>query len=189
MSRLITPEGILSYPHLFEPQQPKGGEGKAKYSAALIFLAGTDLSEMKKAAIAAGVEKWGETKFADMVKKKQIRMPFREGEEKGYPDGSTFINIRSDNQPGVVDRIQDPKTGKPRVITDEGEVYAGCRVRASVSAFAYDTNGNKGVTFGLNNIQKLGDGERLDGRTRAEDDFDAEAPSAENAAALDGLLD
>lgn len=188
MSRTITPEGIMSYPHVFEPQKPKGN-GKAKYSTAIIFLAGTDLSELKRVVTTVGVEKFGADRFADMVKKKQIRLPFREGEEKGYPDGSIFINVRSDNQPGVVDRIQDPKTGKPRVITDESEIYAGCRVRASVTAFYYDTDGNKGITFGLNNIQKLGDGERLDGRTRAEDDFDAEAPSAENAAALDGLLD
>ncbi|GAY71780.1 ssDNA-binding protein, partial [Streptococcus canis] len=31
--------------------------------------------------------------------------------------------------------------------------------------------GNKGIACGLNNLQKLRDGEPLGGRTRAEDDF------------------
>ena len=141
---------------------------------------------------AVGIAKFGEAKYREMVKKKQLKLPFREGAEKDYADGSTFINVRSTNQPGVVDRIADPATGKPRVITEAAEVYAGCFVRASLAAFYYDTEGNKGITFGLNNVQKLRDcapDQRLDGRKRAEDEFDAEAPSAENAAGLDGLLD
>ena len=37
----------------------------------------------------------------------------------------------------------------------------------------YDTDGNKGVTLFLNNVQKVRDGDRLAGRPDAEDDFDA----------------
>lgn len=187
MSKVITPEAILSYPQLFEARSVDGS--KAKFSCALVFLEGTDLKALKDAVTAVGVAKYGADKFADMVKRNALKLPFRKGEEKSYPDGSIFINVRSDQQPGVVDRVADPKTGKPRVITDEREIYAGCRVRASINAYCYDTSGNKGITFGLNNVQKLGDGERLDGKTRAEDDFTAEAPSVENAAGLDGLLD
>ena len=32
-------------------------------------------------------------------------------------------------------------------------------------------NGNNGVACGLNNVQKVADGEPLTGRSRAEDDF------------------
>ena len=41
------------------------------------------------------------------------------------------------------------------------------------TAYGYDKAGNKGVAFGLQNLQKLGDGERFSGRTAAEDDFDS----------------
>jgi hypothetical protein len=43
----------------------------------------------------------------------------------------------------------------------------------SVTAYAYDVSGNKGVTLGLNNVQMYGGGERLLGGPRAEDEFDA----------------
>ena len=39
-------------------------------------------------------------------------------------------------------------------------------------AFTYDTKGNKGVSFGLNNVQKVKDDEPLGNFSRAEDDFD-----------------
>ena len=44
---------------------------------------------------------------------------------------------------------------------------------ATLNVFAYDKAGNRGVSFRLNNVQKLDDGERLDGRLKAEDDFEA----------------
>jgi hypothetical protein len=43
--------------------------------------------------------------------------------------------------------------------------------RASINFYAFNTNGNKGIACGLNNIQKLRDGEPLGGKSRAEDDF------------------
>jgi hypothetical protein len=42
---------------------------------------------------------------------------------------------------------------------------------ASVNFYAFNSNGNRGVACGLNNIQKLRDGEPLGGRSRPEDDF------------------
>lgn len=184
MSKIITPKAMLSYPHLFTPQAAQDG-GKEKYSCALVFDADTDISFLKKAAIETAIEKWGE-KAKDMIRKGQLRMPFRDGGEKDYPEGSTFINVRSDRQPGIVSLIPDPKTGRPLPITDPDDVYAGAIVRASIAPFAYDTNGNRGVSFALNNIQKLADGERIDGRTRAEDEFDAD-PNA--VASLEDLTD
>ena len=47
-------------------------------------------------------------------------------------------------------------------------------MRASFTAFAYDNNGNVGVSFGLNNVQKLREGTRLDNRVAATDEFTAD---------------
>ena len=48
--------------------------------------------------------------------------------------------------------------------------------RQSLSFYAFNTNGNKGVACGLGNIQKIRDGEPLGaGRVSAESDFGAPA--------------
>jgi hypothetical protein len=58
-------------------------------------------------------------------------------------------------------------------IIKESDIYAGCYVRAALNAAPYNFEGNKGVTFFLNHIQKWEDGEPLGGVTRAEDVFEA----------------
>jgi hypothetical protein len=176
MSALITPKGRLSYPHLFEPQIPPN-QTEPVYSCTLVFEDGTDLSALEKEVERVAKDKWGD-KYAALQKTGKIRSPFRlDGEEKGYPEGSVFINIKSKAAPGIVS-IFPGDDGKPAKITDPSQIYAGCFARASVRAFAYDTQGNKGVSFALNNIQKLADGDRLDGRMRAEDEFEADANAA-----------
>ena len=188
MSRsVITPECVLSYPHLFEPRETPSGE--LKYSASFIFNKDADLSGLRRAAKEAAVARWGD-KAAAMIKSRQLRMPFRDGAEKadsrGYGPGKVFINASSERAPGVVDRYAGPD-GKPRPIDDPEAIYPGCLVRASLAAFAYDQAGNRGVAFALNNVQKLGEGERLDGRLPAEDEFAAleDAPVDLELAAFD----
>ena len=39
----------------------------------------------------------------------------------------------------------------------------------SIVFYAYNANGNKGIACGLQNLQKLEDGEPLGGRSRAEE--------------------
>ncbi len=174
---LITPEAILNWPAIFEPKMAPGAT-EAKYSCVLIFPEGTDLSALKAAAMEAFREKWGD-KTKGLLEAGRLKSPFRtDAEEKGYPAGSTFLTATSKTPPGVVDRFAGAD-GKPKAITDPVELYSGCKVRASISFYAYDTNGNRGVAVGLRNLQKLGEGQRLDGRKKAEDEFDAlEAPPA-----------
>ena len=172
---IITPVATLSYPHLYEPQlpDPDKPDEKPKYSCALTFGKSEDLTAMKRVAIAAAKERWGGEAEA-MIRAGKLRMPFRPGEEKDYPEGSTFMNVRSINKPGIVSRIPDPTTGRPMPIVDADEIYPGCQVKASLGVFAYDVKGNRGVSFGLNNVQKWADGERLDHVQKAEDEFDAD---------------
>ena len=69
-------------------------------------------------------------------------------------------------KPGVVDQNVQP-------IIEAEEMYAGCYARATLTAYAFDTAGNRGVAFGLQNIQKIRDGEPFTGREKAEDEFEA----------------
>jgi hypothetical protein len=138
-----------------------------------VFEKGTDLAELKKAALAAATEKFG-AKAEGLIRDGKLKMPFRnDGEEKGYPEGSVFMNVKNKAKPGIVG-IYPGADGKPLPIDDPAQIYAGCKVRASLRAYAYDVSGNKGVAFSLGNLQKMADGDRLDGRVRATDEFEAD---------------
>lgn len=172
-NKLITPEARLSFPALFTPRAPmEGSPGEPKYGCTLLFPKTADLSALKAAASAAVKEKWPNGA------PKGLRSPFRDGDEKdldGYA-GCIFINVTSKQKPGVVDESLQP-------IIEAGGIYAGCYVRASVRAYAYEKAGNRGVAFGLNNIQKLRDGEPFGGGpSKAEDDFEAVASAQAKAA-------
>jgi hypothetical protein len=67
-----------------------------------------------------------------------------------------------------VDKTCDP-------IMERSAIYSGVYARASVNFYAFNSNGNKGIACGLNNIQKLRDGQPLGGKSRAEDDFATES--------------
>ena len=92
------------------------------------------------------------------------------------PGGLSALNSLA---PGVVSRWADPNDPKrrPLKITDPSLIFAGCTVKASVNPFAYEQTGNRGVAFGMQNIQlwQNQDVERLDNRASAEDEFTAEA--------------
>ena len=61
-----------------------------------------------------------------------------------------------------------------RQILERSEVYSGVYGRASINLYAFNSNGNRGIACGLNNLQKISDGEPLGGKSRAEDDFSTE---------------
>lgn len=56
-------------------------------------------------------------------------------------------------------------------ILTRSEVYSGVYGRASISFYAFNSNGNRGIACGLNNLQKIRDGEPLGGRASVESDF------------------
>ena len=170
-TRALTPVGLLVFPALFEPKSFENGP--ERYSAVLIFdeeaQKTAEFLNLKRVASVAAREKFGEK----MPPK--FRNPFRDGEEKevaGFGEGKVFISVTSKNKPLVVDRKK--VEGKFPIITDEERLYSGCYVRCSVNAFSYDRSGNKGVSFGLNNVQFVRDGERLaiGGRSNPNSDFD-----------------
>lgn len=169
---LITPKARLAFPALFEARSYNNQP--AKFSATLVFdKAAQATPEFAKLKAAAGAA--AKAKFGDKIPK-TLKSPFRDGEEKdgvaGFNEDDVFINITSKRKPRVVDR--NKVDGKFPDITDEDRVYPGCYVRASVSVYAYDKDGGKGVAFGMNNVQFLDDGERIasGGGSRAEGDFD-----------------
>lgn len=187
MSNIVTSEVRFAFVNLFKPR--KNDQGKEKYGVTLLFphpskLTGPALAEynacmakLKQAAAEAAKEKWGD-KLPN-----GLRTPFRNqgdkaGEYAGYEDGAIFLNVTSEQRPEVVDETVQP-------ILEPSRIYSGCYGRVSLRAFAYDNSGNKGVSFGLQNVQKLRDGEPLGGRGPASADFQPMTAAGGGAGAAD----
>ena len=168
--KLITPPFTGSYVTLFQPRQVNN-QGDPKYSVQMIFDKKADLKEFRAAIKEVAIEAFG-PKAADIFdgNKLKLHSPLRDGDEEreDRPEykGTVFANASSKKKPGIVDRERSP------VVSDE-DCYSGCTMRASVALFSYDTNGNKGIGVGLNNVQVIKKGAHLDGRKAAEDEFEA----------------
>jgi hypothetical protein len=154
---IITPEFRLCFPQLSEPKAFEGSN-RELYSVVMLFPKSADISEIKKIVNEAAVAKWPN---AEARKKLGLKNPIRDGDSKTEEwgdefKGHWFIRASSQHQPKVVDR-------KKAEIIDFDDVYSGCYARAVISAFAFDTAGNRGVAIGLDIVQKLKDGERIAG--------------------------
>jgi hypothetical protein len=188
---------LLSYPHLDVAQKSNQAGKPDKFSAAFVFtpelLADAaekaKFNELQQAVIAAVNDKYGD-KGPAMLKSEGFKKGLRrDAESKGYPEGSVFLTARSTNQPGLVYTYPDPVTKKAANVKQEDikkVFYPGAIVRPLISIFMFDKEGNRGVSFGLEGIQFIKDGPRIDNRVNAEDAFDVDL-SAEPAS-LDDLI-
>lgn len=166
-TKVITGKVRFSYVHVFEPAAISEDSSEKKYSVSIIIskkdkVTLAKIDEAIKAATQAGVAKWG-GKLP-----KNLKTPLRDGDEEREEEcyeNSFFLNAKSSNKPGIVDANLDE-------IMSKEEFYSGCYGRASVTFYPYDSNGSKGIACGLNNLQKLEDGERLGGSSAsAAEDF------------------
>ncbi len=165
-TKVVTGKVRFSYLHVWEPAAVEEGSQK-KYSVSLIIpKSDTDTVARIKNAIQSALEA-GKAKFGGKIPA-SLKLPLRDGDIERADDdaylNSWFLNANSSKQPGIVDQNVQP-------ILRQDEIYSGCYGRASINFFAFNTNGNKGIACGLNNIQKLYDGELLGGRATAEFDF------------------
>jgi hypothetical protein len=157
----------LSYTHVFTKYAPDGDTDNGKYMTNVLIPKSEKetvkaLQQAIEAAKKSGiVSKWGGKE------PKNLELPLRDGDtdkdDEVYED-CFFINAKSSTRPGICDKNKNP-------IVDEEEIYSGVYAYVSVSFYPYDKNGNRGIACGLNNIMKFKDGERLGGRTSAENDF------------------
>ena len=159
-----------SYCNVWEAKAINGGTPKFSVS---LLIPKTDTVTVKKikAAIEAAYRE-GEAKLKGNGKTvpplTAIKTPLRDGDAERPDDpayaGHYFLNANSATAPGIVDADCQP-------ILTRSEVYSGVYGRASISFYAFNSSGNRGIACGLNNLQKIRDGEPLGGRASAESDF------------------
>lgn len=180
MSKFTNPTKVItgpntrwSYANVWEAKSINGGT--PKYSVSLIIPKSDTVTveKIKKAIQAAYDEGQGKLKGngKTVPALSVLKTPLRDGDLERPDDeayaNSYFINANSATAPGIVDADRN-------TIIDRSEVYSGVYGRASINLYAFNSNGNKGIACGLNNLQKIKDGEPLGGKSRAEDDFATE---------------
>ena len=181
-----TPKFRVSFPAVFEPKLPPGKTDPkdAKFSICMLYkiaeVAGdteldkkniVDIEPVKAAIRQVMINKFGPNK--DQWPK-NYKNPLRSGmedakkDQDGYGEGIVFASAsaKREYKPGLIDHAKQP-------ITEPSKFYGGCYARATLSVYWYDKGVNKGVAFGLQNIQKWHDGEPFSGRNKPENDFDA----------------
>lgn len=188
--KCTTPHFRVSFPSVFQASAAPGSD-KKHFSVVAIFdkkkLANDPESKklflaMKQAMQDCAREEWG-----DKIPK-DLKNPFRDGAEKetpGYGEETIFITFKTEEKngrPGLVDQDMN------RII-NESDFYAGCYAHATVNPYAWTYMGKSGISFGLQNIQKVADGEPLGGgRAKAEDDFSAVTGGGASPAAFDSIF-
>jgi hypothetical protein len=163
-TKFVTGKVRFSFVHVFEPAETLNGS--LKYSASIL------IPKSDKDTVARFNKAFEETKQANAAFfggsiPKVLKGGLRDGDtEKDDPiyAGHYFFNANSNEKPGIVDQDVNP-------IIDKDEFYSGCYGRASITMYPYDASGSKGIAFGLNNVQKLEDGEKFGGATSAAADF------------------
>ena len=173
MKVITGPDTRWSYANVWEAKSINGSA--PKFSVSLIIPKSDTKTVAKiKAAIEAAYHD-GESRLKGSGKSvpplSTIKTPLRDGDSErpddpAYAD-SYFINANSATAPGIVDADRN-------VIITRSEVYSGVYGRASINFYAFNSNGNRGIACGLNNLQKVRDGEPLGGKSSAEDDFSTE---------------
>lgn len=169
-TKVVTGKVRFSYVNIFKSRAFQADQD-AKFSICLL-IPKEDKATLKKIkeaideAIQEGISsKWNGKKPAN------VKLPLRDGDEERADEapeyeGMMFLNANSTQKPGIVDKDLNE-------ILDPDEVYSGCWGRASINFYPFSVNGNKGIGVGLNNVQKLKDGEHLGAaRASAESDFD-----------------
>lgn len=179
-TKVVTGKVRFCYVNVFEPTAMNEGDTPKYNICVLIPKSDTTTIDKIKKAIEAAKEA-GKVKLADKNGRipANLKLPLRDGDEERPDDPAFedhyFINANSMRQPSIVDRSLNP-------IISRDEFYSGCYGRASINFYAFNVS-SKGIAAGLNNLQKLEDGEMLAGGSTAEEDF-----SGDNAIQDDDMM-
>lgn len=170
-TQITTGKVRFSYCTLVAPKAASQG-GAEKYSVTLL-IPKSDASTVSK--IKAAAEDAKAAYYAKNPGKKlptEIKTSLHDGDGE-KPNGGNYgdeckgcyvMTVSTNNRPVMVDANKLP--------IDPAEIYSGCYGRAIINFYVYDTNGNKGITAGLNGIMKLHDGDPLSGSVVTDSDWD-----------------
>lgn len=164
----------FSYVNVFAPRT--GTDGKGNYSVCVIIpKTNTEALKAFKAAQDAALKKGIQDKWGGKAPS-GLKYPLRDG-DIDRPDDEAFQNSYFFNC-----KMSAEKGGKPGVAVkidgivsealDADDFYSGCYGVVSCNLYPYNSNGNRGIGVGLQNVCKTEDGEKLSGSVASiESDF------------------
>jgi len=154
----------LSFPSLFKTEV-YAGEDTEKYAATFLIPKSDTktVASIEQACKQALVEKYGEGKVP-----KGFKMPLVDGDDKEYQGYADHVCIKANTKkrPTLVNRDKTP------IVEEDGILYGGCYVNASIDVWVMDNSYGKKVLASLNAIQFVKDGEAFGNKSDALDDFD-----------------
>ena len=172
-TKVTTGKVRFCYVNVFEPTAMNEGD-TPKYSVCILIPKDDEktVNAIRKAIEAA--KQAGKAKLANkngqIPADAALKLPLRDGDAERPDDPAFenmyFINANSNRRPGIVDKNLAP-------IIEREEFYSGCYGRASINFYAFNVS-SKGIAAGLNNLQKLSDGEMLAGGSTPDEDFGGE---------------
>lgn len=172
-TKVVTGKVRFCYVNVFEPTAMNEGD-TPKYNVCILISKGDKATLDKISKAIAAAKEAGKAKLANkngqLPADAALKLPLRDGDAERPDDPAFescyFINANSNRKPSIVDRDLNP-------IMEKEEFYSGCYGRASINFYAFNVS-SKGIAAGLNNLQKLEDGEMLAGGSTAEEDFGGE---------------
>ena len=195
---IILPKARMGFPALLEPKEGQNG-GKPKYSAVFLVPASADITLLKKAVKDLFLAKYGDEqsipdKVFNPLKQRARDKRSAETGNRYFPedlDDWYALTASSTQAPGVIG--PDGKN-----VTESNQVYSGRWACASVRPFWFEARDpknpkvilNRGVSFGLQNVQLLDNDEQWGAtRAKAEDEFEPVESAAGAAKGGDSIFD
>lgn len=171
-TQITTGKVRLSYNNLFTPRAAQEG-AKEKFSTTILIPKNDKQTIAKiKAAMDAAKSAYMQ-KHSGKKLPSALKSTLHDGDGE-RPNGGEFgpeckgcyvMTVSSNNKPVLVYADKTP-------ITEPSELYSGCYARVIINFYVYDTNGNKGISAGLNGVMKIADGEPLAGGVVTDSDWD-----------------
>lgn len=155
-TRVVTGAVRVAYVHVDKPYAFQNEEPKRQLTVMVRKDDKATLAKITRAINAVKVSDRGKQALKGAPKDVTF---LRDGdaENKGPEfEGHYFFNCKSAHLVGLADENGDE-------LIDATEIYSGCYCRVSFQVFAYNKNGNKGVSTQLRAVKKVKDGEPLGG--------------------------
>lgn len=171
--RLMLRNVRLSFPQVFKAVKI-GDDGEPRFSANfLLDPSDPQVDVIRKTMQRVAKEKWADKAQPTYVAlEKGDKLALHDGDTKANYDGYSgmlFLSAASPkgSRPTVVDRNKNPVT------EEDGVIYSGCYVNASVDIWAQDNGFGKRINAQLRGIQFSKDGDAFSGGRPADvDEFD-----------------
>jgi hypothetical protein len=157
MSKVVTNKFRAGFVNVFEPNEDD------KYGLTMIFNNAKDLANLKE-VVNQYIKDNG-------LEGSKLEMPWKSGDEKADKDetyedlrGKWLVNTKTKFKPAVVDAARIP-------IMDSQEFYSGCYAKAVVQPYKWTYKKREGISFNIDAVQKVADGERFGGGAINPDDY------------------